>query len=127
MTARLPFKVNRGREPSLFSHFRQCIMTPSNTKILVIDDEEANVRVLSISLRSDGFEVVTAYSGEQGLEVFKKESPDLVLTDIDAAILDDGVASIAANLDRQIRRETVPWPSPAWRKARAGSCRRCRR
>ena len=57
-------------------------MTPSNTKILVIDDEEANVRVLSISLRSDGFEVVTAYSGEQGLEVFKKESPDLVLTDI---------------------------------------------
>ena len=51
-------------------------------KILIIDDEEANVRVLSISLRSDGFEVVTAFSGEQGLEVFKKESPKLVLTDI---------------------------------------------
>ena len=30
------------------------------TKILVIDDEEANVRVLSISLRSDGYDVVTA-------------------------------------------------------------------
>lgn len=57
-------------------------MTPSDTKILIIDDEEANVRVLSISLRSDGFDVVTAYSGEEGLEVFEKESPDLVLTDI---------------------------------------------
>jgi PAS domain S-box-containing protein len=54
----------------------------TDTKILVIDDEEANVRVLSISLRSDGFEVVTAYSGEEGLEVFKTESPELVLTDI---------------------------------------------
>jgi PAS domain S-box-containing protein len=52
------------------------------TKILVIDDEEANVRVLSISLRSDGYHVVTACSGEQGLEVFERESPDIVLTDI---------------------------------------------
>ena len=51
-------------------------------KILLIDDEEANVRVLAISLRSDGYEVVTAYSGEQGLEVFDRESPDIVVTDI---------------------------------------------
>ena len=52
------------------------------SKILIIDDEEANVRVLSISLRSDGHEVVTAYSGEEGLQVFKRERPDIVLTDI---------------------------------------------
>ncbi len=52
------------------------------SKILLIDDEETNVRVLSMSLRSDGHEVVCAYSGEEGLEVFHKEKPDLVLTDI---------------------------------------------
>ncbi len=52
------------------------------SKILLIDDEETNVRVLSMSLRSDGHEVVCAYSGEEGLEVFQKEKPDLVLTDI---------------------------------------------
>jgi PAS domain S-box-containing protein len=51
-------------------------------KILLIDDEEVNVRVLSMSLRVDGYEVVTAYSGEEGLEVFDRESPDIVLTDI---------------------------------------------
>ncbi len=51
-------------------------------KILLIDDEETNVRVLAISLRSDGYEVVTAYSGEEGLEVFDRESPDIVVTDI---------------------------------------------
>jgi len=51
-------------------------------KILIIDDEEGNVRVLSMSLRSDGYDVVTAYSGEESLEVFHKESPDIVLTDL---------------------------------------------
>lgn len=52
------------------------------SKILLIDDEEANVRVLAMSLRSDGHEVVTALSGEEGLEVFHREAPELVLTDI---------------------------------------------
>lgn len=51
-------------------------------KLLIIDDEEANVRVLSISLKSDGYDVVTAFSGEEGIQVFEKESPDIVLTDI---------------------------------------------
>jgi two-component system NtrC family sensor kinase len=52
------------------------------SKILLIDDEEANVRVLSMSLRSDGHEVVSALSGESGLDRFKAEDPELVLTDI---------------------------------------------
>ena len=51
-------------------------------KILLIDDEEAIVRVLAMSLRSDGYDVVTAYSGEEGLKVFKEESPQIILTDI---------------------------------------------
>ena len=52
------------------------------SKILIIDDEESNVRLLAMSLRGDGYGVVTALSGEEGLEVFKEASPDLVLTDI---------------------------------------------
>jgi len=51
-------------------------------KILVIDDEPANVRVLSITLRGDGYDVVTAGSGEEGIDVFLNESPEIVLTDI---------------------------------------------
>jgi len=53
-----------------------------NTKILLIDDEEVNVRVLGMTLKADGYQVVSAYSGEEGLKVFKKESPPIVLTDI---------------------------------------------
>lgn len=51
-------------------------------KILIIDDEEDIIRVLSMSLKSDGYDVVSALSGKKGLDVFKKESPDIILTDI---------------------------------------------
>jgi two-component system, NtrC family, sensor kinase len=58
------------------------------SKILLIDDEESIVRVLSMSLRSDGHEVVTALSGEEGLAVFQKEEPEVVLTDINMPRMD---------------------------------------
>ena len=51
-------------------------------KILLIDDEEDIVRVLSMSLRSDGYDVVSALSGKEGLDVFKRESPGIILTDV---------------------------------------------
>ncbi|MBU1571017.1 MAG: response regulator, partial [Proteobacteria bacterium] len=54
----------------------------SATKILIVDDEELIVRLLSMSLRSDGYQTVSAFSGEQGLEVFRAEAPDIVVTDI---------------------------------------------
>ncbi|MCP4022710.1 MAG: response regulator [Desulfobacteraceae bacterium] len=54
----------------------------SANKILIVDDEEIIVRLLSMSLKSDGYETVPAYNGEQGLELFQSESPDIVITDI---------------------------------------------
>ncbi len=51
-------------------------------KILLIDDEEDILDVLSLSLRSDGYDVITAASGEEGLKAFEKESPPIVLTDL---------------------------------------------
>ncbi|MBU1163272.1 MAG: response regulator [Proteobacteria bacterium] len=51
-------------------------------KLLLIDDEEPIRVALARSLRSDGYEVLTAENGEKGIEVFKKESPSIVLTDI---------------------------------------------
>ncbi len=51
-------------------------------KILLIDDEEDILEVLSLSLKSDGYEVITASSGEKGLEAFEREFPPIVLTDL---------------------------------------------
>jgi len=51
-------------------------------KILIIDDEKDILKLLSMSLRTDGYEVITASSGEEGIELFKKKNPDIILTDI---------------------------------------------
>jgi DNA-binding NtrC family response regulator len=51
-------------------------------RILLIDDEPDIVRVLSMSLKADGYDVIPAHSGVEGIEIFEKERPDIVLTDI---------------------------------------------
>ena len=51
-------------------------------KLLVIDDEESTRDLLRITLESDGYEVLTAEDGPIGLEIFTKENPPIVLTDI---------------------------------------------
>lgn len=50
--------------------------------ILAIDDEEHILELLSYNLESNGFRVLTAESGEEGLKILKKENVDLVLLDI---------------------------------------------
>jgi len=52
------------------------------SKLLIIDDEEGIRKVLTLSLASDGYDVLAAATGEEGIEVFKKESPSIILTDI---------------------------------------------
>lgn len=51
-------------------------------KILVVDDEASIVNIISYSLMKEGYEYITANDGEEGLELFNKENPDLVLLDI---------------------------------------------
>ncbi len=51
-------------------------------KILVVDDEASIVNIICYSLMKDGYEYITANDGEEGLDLFYKEKPDLVLLDI---------------------------------------------
>jgi len=51
-------------------------------KLLIIDDEEGIRKVLTLSLTNDGYDVSAAAGGEEGIEIFKRESPPIILTDI---------------------------------------------
>ncbi|MEI8182361.1 MAG: response regulator [Desulfomonile sp.] len=51
-------------------------------KILVIDDEPDMVTFLSALLEDNGYEVITAVDGEDGLNKIKSEKPDLVSLDL---------------------------------------------
>ena len=51
-------------------------------KLLVIDDERPILEMLQLSLSSEGYEVLTAENGDEGVEIFEEERPKLVLTDV---------------------------------------------
>lgn len=51
-------------------------------KVLVVDDEQSIVTLLQYNLKQSGFEVVTAYDGEEGLEKIFSEKPDIVVLDL---------------------------------------------
>jgi two-component system alkaline phosphatase synthesis response regulator PhoP len=52
------------------------------SKILVIDDEPDIVYLIRLILEKEGYEVVEANSGTQGLKLAEKEKPDLILLDV---------------------------------------------
>ena len=51
-------------------------------KILIIEDDKNIQRLLSLELKHKGYMVSSAYDGEEGLELFKKNSYDVVLLDL---------------------------------------------
>lgn len=53
-----------------------------SNKILAVDDDPKILKILLHTLRKEGFEVITAASGEEALEKARKYSPDLVILDI---------------------------------------------
>ena len=51
-------------------------------KILVVDDETDLIMMVQIRLEANGYEVISANDGKEGLDKVKNESPDLVLLDV---------------------------------------------
>lgn len=51
-------------------------------RILYIDDEEEALSAMKIGLEDRGYEVTTALSGEDALGTLKKQTPDVIITDL---------------------------------------------
>ncbi len=67
--------------PSTMNTTGQCV--PSDERVvLVIDDQQANVRILGAMLTRAGYEVVPAFSGADGLQLARTNRPDVVLLDM---------------------------------------------
>ncbi|MGQ9516781.1 MAG: ATP-binding response regulator [Anaerolineae bacterium] len=54
---------------------------PKHT-VLLIDDDRLNTKLLEVTLADAGFRVMTALSGKEGLQLFRREQPDLVMLDM---------------------------------------------
>lgn len=51
-------------------------------RILVVEDNDRNRRLLKILLRSRGYEVIEAVTGEEAMKYLRDHKPDLILMDI---------------------------------------------
>ena len=52
------------------------------TKILVIDDDIAITELMSMLLKTHGFDVITTNSGAEGVKLVKEKNPNVVLLDL---------------------------------------------
>ena len=60
-------------------------------KILVVDDDPDFVEAMRLTLEPNGYSVVSAASGDEGLAKVRSESPDLVILDVIMASVLDGL------------------------------------
>ena len=75
-------------------------------KVLVIDDE-INLRELyRAELSNEGYEVILAKDGFQGVELCEKEDPDLVIVDMRMPGM-DGLETISKILNKQKKRPII--------------------
>jgi len=57
-------------------------------KALIVDDDRVLADVLAFTLRREGFEVLLAYDGAMALERWEKESPDIIVLDVNLPRMD---------------------------------------
>jgi DNA-binding response OmpR family regulator len=57
-------------------------MANQKSKVLVVDDDPGMIEFARDALTAEGFEVISANNGEQGLRLLKQEPVDLVIMDI---------------------------------------------
>jgi len=75
--------------------------------ILVVDDDPANQRMLSYTLRKAGYAVHLAADGQLGLEALRREKASLAIIDIAMPVMDGLTLLRQIRADEQLRRTPV--------------------
>jgi two-component system, cell cycle response regulator DivK len=72
-------------------------------RILVVEDQEDNRRIIRDLLMSAGYELVEATDGEDGVRLAETERPDLILMDIQLPVLDGHEATRRIKQNPELR------------------------
>jgi len=96
-----PAKATLNVQPSCQSASgRRAIMSK---RILVVEDQEDNRRILRDLLTNAGYEIIEVENGEEALPVAARERPDLILMDIQLPLLDGYEATRRIKADPALR------------------------
>ena len=71
-------------------------------KVLIVDDDPIYVKTTKAILESNGYQVISAQNGEEGLAQMNQEMPDLVLLDV---MMDWVLEGVAISQEMMSRRE----------------------
>jgi two-component system cell cycle response regulator DivK len=72
-------------------------------RILIVEDQDDNRRILRDLLSRAGFELIEAHNGQQGVVLASAERPDLILMDIQLPVLDGYEATRRIKADPALR------------------------
>jgi two-component system, cell cycle response regulator DivK len=72
-------------------------------RILVVEDQADNLQILRDLLTSEGYQIIEAQDGEEGIRAAASERPDLILMDIQLPLL-DYEATRRIKADPELRR-----------------------
>jgi two-component system alkaline phosphatase synthesis response regulator PhoP/two-component system response regulator VicR len=75
-------------------------------KVLVCDDERHIVRLIQVNLERQGYQVITAFDGKEGLEKIRSEKPNLVVLDVMMPYMDG--FEVLKNLRKDPETENLP-------------------
>jgi putative two-component system response regulator len=81
-------------------------MTDKKSKILIVDDNEINLRVMSVLLKNNGYLFETAKDGIEALEKIRKSDYDLVFLDIMMPVMDG--YEVCKNLKQDLLTQPIP-------------------
>ena len=68
--------------PSVLTRITSYQPPPEKTKILIVDDHPVLRESMVITLKPEGYQLITAKNGQEALDIVDKDTPDLVLLDV---------------------------------------------
>jgi DNA-binding response OmpR family regulator len=74
-------------------------------RVLVVDDDPVILKLLQVNFEMEGYEVLTAADGAQGLAAATAGAPDVIVTDVMMPVM-DGLALLAALREHDATRTT---------------------
>ncbi len=77
------------------------------TKILIIEDNEQNMYMLSYLLKSENYEVIQAYNGINGIAAAKNYKPDIILLDIQLPEMDGYTVAIKLRENEELKNTPI--------------------
>ena len=82
-------------------------MTDDKKTILIVEDEPALLKVYADGLTEEGFRIVRARNGQEGMEIALREKPNIILLDILMPVM-DGLTMMKKLREDHLWGKTVP-------------------